>query len=288
MKKTRVLASLLCLMMVLSVIPMMQVVAAENGTTKTQTELMAGFESAPVGGMDYSSATDLGTQKRTMIANFTQSDGTETNFATLYPVTLTEETPTSEDSDGKYLKYTGHNVDANHPDWGNSEARMAEVNTSTATAGTLKWQYSSDAYDSYLLKYRLRLTGSGTATIKVRSSAELTIQMKNNSTFSKESGVSVSTGTEGTWHEMIVIVTDPTEDTKTLEFWYSSNNNNTFQYAGTTTLTKNTGYSSSQLSFLVEAGTTMELDHILMYGKTGVTKTEVMGDKAVILNIIML
>ncbi len=289
MKKTRVLASLLCLMMVLSVIPMMQVAAAENGTTKTQTELMAGFESAPVGGMEYSSATDLGTQKRTMIANFTTSAGTQTDFATLYPVTLTEETPTSEDSDGKYLKYTGHNVDAGHPDWSAaaSSGRTAEVNTEASNQGTLKYKYRDEDYDSYLLKYRLRLTGTGTATIKTRSRAEYTIQMKNNATFSKETGVSVATGAEGTWHEVIAIVKNPSETENSsinVEFWYSNNNSDTYQYAGTQTINWNAGYGWSQLSFLVDAGTTMELDHILMYGKTGLAKTDVLGNKAVILN----
>ncbi len=268
MRKTRVLAVLLCIMMVATTIPMITATAIENGATKTETVLMTGYESTPVGGRNFSSADDLGTQKRTMIANFTTSAGTQTEFSTLYPVTLTEETPTSEDSDGKYLKYIGHNVEAGHPDWSAaaSSGRTAEVNTEAGTADSLKWQYSSDAYGSYLLKYRFRLTGTGAAIIKTRSNAEYIIQIKNNATFSKETGVSVSTGVEGTWHEVIVIVTNPAADSKNVEFWYSNNNSDTYQYAGTQIISKNTGYSKSQLSFLVDAGTTMELDHILMYG----------------------
>lgn len=288
MKKTRVLASLLCLMMVLSVIPMMQVTAAVSGDTITQTELMAGYAAAPVGGIDFCTADVLGTQNRTQIANFTSS-GTETNFATLYPVTLTEETPTSEDSDGKYIRYIGHNVAADHPGWSSSAERKAQVNfwptNKAGSLGTLGLKYGSEGNESYLLKYRFRLFGTGAANIQTKAKSKITLNLANNSTF-KPADVGVTTGAEGTWHEVIVVVGNANSTPKTFTYWYSNNNSDTYTYAGSAEVADGSEQ-DGQLTFEVEAGTTMELDHILMYGKSGATKTEVLGNKAVILNNVL-
>ena len=50
MRKTRVIATLLCIVMVATTIPMITATAIENGATKTEAALMTGYEATPVGG----------------------------------------------------------------------------------------------------------------------------------------------------------------------------------------------------------------------------------------------